>query len=644
MRPSTRTGTGSPRLRAPWWSTAGREQLPTPENDDGSAPVFYVASVPAAAVDVAVELSASGLAQQFSLVTGARVGVQPAVLYRDRVSAQPLDQLNAERDLATPDPADNLPGATLPIRLHDVYLSWFGPGGPGDVPPSPDRAWLVLDATSQDDSAIGSRYLHYLTGLAASQVTLSLPDGESVGSHLVNPGGGEHGVGVFDGSFDFLVPADVTAATVVIAPASFQVTVAYSGSKPQTITATGQASFPISFPAPYQPPAAVAPSRSATAPAGSAASSTGPAPSSSGGGAPSPLIAVFLVAALAAGLTVAARRRRHHPRTAPTLTLPPIPDVPAHHVTENAEPLSQSAADFPATADAPPARTPPDSLVASPAPPGPAPAPSSPPAPPASAPAAVTLVAIPAAAPVPPEDALYVSVLGPFRIDGWPGEEPRSAPVVELAAYLALHPERSFTPEELRDPLSVGKSKALNADTVRSYAGLLRKAAGVERLPEATRQGYRLVGAATDWHRFLAHAQSTAGPASAREAERLVAALNLVRGPPYAALPASGFGWVATELLVSQVEVAVLDAADRLVELALAAGDWTLAAWAAARALMVSPTAESANGAALRAAARSGQPDRVAQTWRDVTRRYAAANEAAPDDLAQFYDQIRRSA
>ena len=88
----------------------------------------------------------------------------------------------------------------------------------------------------------------------------------------------------------------------------------------------------------------------------------------------------------------------------------------------------------------------------------------------------------------------------------------------------------------------------------------------------------------------------------------------------------------------------MLDAADRLVELALAAGDRPLAAWAAGRALMVSTTAESANGAALRAAAGSGQPDRLAQTWRDVTRRYGAANEPAPDDLAQSYKQIRQSA
>jgi hypothetical protein len=50
-------------------------------------------------------------------------------LSRDRESAQPLDQLNAEHDIASPDPADNLPAATVPIRLNNVYLSWFGPDG-----------------------------------------------------------------------------------------------------------------------------------------------------------------------------------------------------------------------------------------------------------------------------------------------------------------------------------------------------------------------------------------------------------------------------------------------------------------------------------------------------------------------------------
>ena len=221
--------------------------------------MYYLASVPAAARDVDVELAASGLAQTFSLTGGGRIGIQPSALYRDRSTWQPLDQVNGEQLLQTPDPADGLPGAKLPIRVHNVYLSWFGPDSAANVPASPDQAWLVLDATSQDDSAIGTPYLHYLSGLTASQVTLSLPGGPTVTSQLLNAGSGETGVGVFDGIYDFAVPADLTTATLLVAPGALQVTVAYSGSKPVTVTARGQASFPITFPAVYQPPPPVAP-------------------------------------------------------------------------------------------------------------------------------------------------------------------------------------------------------------------------------------------------------------------------------------------------------------------------------------------------------------------------------------------------
>jgi hypothetical protein len=174
--------------------------------------------VAATAKDVHVELAASGLEQSFSLTQRARVGTQPVVLYRDRQAWQPLVQVNAEQDVATPDPVDGLPGAILPIRVHDVYLSWFGPDSPADVPASVDRAWLVVDATSQDDSLIGSRYPHFLSGSGAGQVTVTVPGGQPIASQLFNVGTGENGVGVFDGIYAFTVSADVTTATLTVAP------------------------------------------------------------------------------------------------------------------------------------------------------------------------------------------------------------------------------------------------------------------------------------------------------------------------------------------------------------------------------------------------------------------------------------------
>jgi hypothetical protein len=611
--------------------------LPAPDTDDGSSPVYYLASVPSAATVVDIELAAAGLAQGFSLIAGSRVGPQPTVLYRDRVTWQPTDQVNAEMDVATPDPADKLPGATLPIRVHGVYLAWFGPDSPANVPASTDRAWLVVDATSQDDSQIGGglHYLHYLTGLTAAQVTLSLPDGRTVVSQLLNPGTAESGVGVFDGIYDFSVPADLTAATLTVAPGSLQATVAYSGSNPVTVVVHGQASFPITFPAAYQPPPPVAFARPGTR------QTAAPSPASgSGRGGLNPAIPIgAAVAVLAAGAAVAvARRRRHNalPASAvhvvgatamtPSVVLPngPTPDPTATPSSPGSDPEPRPAAV-------------PVAVVATGAAPIPMPVQAQAPSPP-------VLTPIPTAAPEPQEGILCVGVLGPYRITGWPADQAQSVPVIDLASYLALHPGRAYTAEELRDPLSIGKPRALEADTIRTYANTLRRIVGPDRLPDAGRRGYTLAAADTDLHRFLELSAAPPAPvAPADEARSLAEALALVRGPPFTELPAKGFGWVATELLVSIAEVAVIAAAARLAELALAAGDWPLAAWAAERGLIVSPTAQELNANALRAVARSRQPDRLAQVWRDVTRRYAAADETVPAELNQLHGELRRS-
>jgi hypothetical protein len=262
--------------------------------------------------------------------------------------------------------------------------------------------------------------------------------------------------------------------------------------------------------------------------------------------------------------------------------------------------------------------------------------------PPPPTPASVALTPIPAELSPPAAGTLYFEVLGPFRVTGWPDDQARSTPVVNLATYLALHPGRPYSAEELRDPLSVGKARALEADTIRTYANTLRRTVGPDHLPDAGRKGYTLAVVDTDWHRFLelsAHTNGDDDPAE--QARRLAAALALVRGLPFSQLPANGFGWVATELLISQVEVAITVAATRLVGMALSAGDWRLAAWASDKGLTVSPAAQDLNIALIRAAQQSHQPDRLAQAWRDVTRRYAAADEPIPDDLRQRQEELR---
>jgi hypothetical protein len=215
------------------------------------------------------------------------------------------------------------------------------------------------------------------------------------------------------------------------------------------------------------------------------------------------------------------------------------------------------------------------------------------------------------------------------------------ARVLELSAYLALHPERRYRAEELRDPLSPNKDHPLEADTIRTYANTLRRALGPDRVPDAGRAGYTLTGVSTDWARFQAHVQS-AGAANGDHtaaAQALASGLALIQGVPFSAAPKDSYGWASTELLTSQIEVAVEDAAERLVQIALDSGDWPLAQWAVGQALLVTPAGEKLNVLALTAAGGSGQPDILARAWREVANRFARA--AVPDCLATLHETLR---
>jgi hypothetical protein len=88
----------------------------------------------------------------------------------------------------------------------------------------------------------------------------------------------------------------------------------------------------------------------------------------------------------------------------------------------------------------------------------------------------------------------------------------------------------------------------------------------------------------------------------------LAGALVLVRGRPYSGLPRSGYGWVATELLISEAEVAGTQTAQRLADLASSAGDWTLALWAAERGLIADPISEASTSSYYGARPPPGSP------------------------------------
>ena len=91
-------------------------------------------------------------------------------------------------------------------------------------------------------------------------------------------------------------------------------------------------------------------------------------------------------------------------------------------------------------------------------------------------------------------------------------------------------------------------------------------------------------------------------------------ALSLVRGRPFTGVT---YNWAFSELLVSEMEVGVSEAACRLAALSMAAGDPATAAFAARRGLLPSPFDVTLWEIALRAAA-AVSADELARTWRDA--------------------------
>ena len=214
-----------------------------------------------------------------------------------------------------------------------------------------------------------------------------------------------------------------------------------------------------------------------------------------------------------------------------------------------------------------------------------------------------------------PPAALEVNVLGPVEVHGW-RVVPKRKLLHELACYLALHPGRPLGSDELRSALwgrDDGTIEA-SAKSLRTYMSELRRSLGPEHLPPRRGAGYGLSGeVTTDWARFRALASRAQG-APDDELDLLHAALELVRGRPFAGVD---YQWVYAEFLVSEMEVAIGSAARRLAELSTKRGDLTMATFANRRGLVACPFDFALWEGALASAAGLGA-DEFARTWRDA--------------------------
>jgi DNA-binding SARP family transcriptional activator len=229
--------------------------------------------------------------------------------------------------------------------------------------------------------------------------------------------------------------------------------------------------------------------------------------------------------------------------------------------------------------------------------------------------------------------ALEVNVLGPLEVVGWL-KVPTRKVLTELACYLALHPGRPLTGDELRAALW-GREDAgaeASAKSLRTYMSELRRSLAPGLVPSG-RGGYGFSGdVTTDWGRFCDLVRR-AEQEPIDEAMLLRSALELVRGQPFAGVD---YQWVYAEFLVSQMEVAITSAARRLAEIATAQGDHGTALFALRRGLLACPFDFALWEGALRASAELG-PDELSRTWRDAS----AALGADADELAQLVAELQ---
>ena len=187
-----------------------------------------------------------------------------------------------------------------------------------------------------------------------------------------------------------------------------------------------------------------------------------------------------------------------------------------------------------------------------------------------------------APAPVPGATApAEVTLLGPVCVRAQGDIEASMVPLAtEIVVYLAAHPggaypnvlARAIWPQgvadEIRDGVLAAVARWLGTDGIgRPY--LAADASGRLRLGS---------GVKVDWHVFLtlvAQAARAAGSKGghAQEEAKLAQALSLVTGQFLAGIGPAGYAWTGADGLEYEVSARVADAAHRLCELRLVAGD-----------------------------------------------------------------------
>jgi DNA-binding SARP family transcriptional activator/nucleoid-associated protein YgaU len=185
---------------------------------------------------------------------------------------------------------------------------------------------------------------------------------------------------------------------------------------------------------------------------------------------------------------------------------------------------------------------------------------------------------------------------------------------LEAVAYLALR-EAAVDREDLE--ISLFPNGANAAKTVYNTVSSARALLGDELFPPPEGGRYELSAAVvTDYGVFselVAEADETEDALAA--ADLLHQALSLVRGEPFTGVGRS-YSWVGPHrgMIVAQV----VDAAEELAEVRLAAGDWRSAEWAARQGLRAFPSDERMYRLLMRTARAAGNVPGVQRVFREL--------------------------
>lgn len=527
--------------------TAGvfNDPISTSQLADAGRDVEYAVAMPVGTVAV-LSLGAAGYSQSFSLTTARRIGTAPTALYRSPSTYELALEPDQTDRVSERDPQSGATAA-VDVTLTEVELDWFYPGYPDEHAPNPDEAYLAIVLASAEEPGPSGVSFGGLSASLDSHVRLVLASGTSLRAKAFVPALSDF----LDGTWIFLVPADLGAAELVVTPGvQSSGELSPSGSEAVVPVSYGDASWHIELPGGTSGSAGQATGETSASPARTSPASTTvplrahalvqrsngalslPAKAAAGGGGLVVVVGVILIPL---------RRRRRGAKAEVTFPPPVLPPPP---LAEDATPLPPLA-----TEERP-------------------------------APAAGERVE-PVVAPA---QVLRVLLLGPHGVGGF--EKPPPRPIItELASLLAYKAPQTVTSGEMRMALGDGVHD-LGPGTLNTYLSKLRSCLGEGRLVKDGRYAYRLVGELDcDWASFqaLVARDEPEGRIAALEA-----ALALVRGVPFSGTPRGRYRWA--EQPARDMQRAIREAAHELVELQRRAGRWNAAEAAAIAGLRAEPS------------------------------------------------------